>query len=57
MRKIVALSSILTAAMTVAAMAEPNISVPEIDAGAGTAVVAALGASVALLFERRRRRK
>lgn len=56
MKKIVALSAIMTGVMTSVAMATPNITVPEIDAGAGAAAVAALGVSVALLWERRRRK-
>lgn len=52
----VILSAAVLAAIAVPALATPSGGpVPEIDAGAGVAALAALGASVALLRERFKR--
>ena len=56
---LIATTSLLAAGPALADVCDPSkaiCAVPEIDAGAGAAALAALGASVALLWERRRRR-
>ncbi|MCR9088655.1 MAG: VPEID-CTERM sorting domain-containing protein [Rhodobacteraceae bacterium] len=59
MKKSIAVGVALVTATLIAApaFANPFLSnVPEIDATAGTAAMASLGAAVALLWERRRRK-
>lgn len=47
--------AVITSVLVAAPAFAITVDVPEIDAGAGTAALAALGASVALIWQRRRK--